>query len=131
MPGTLDGMEPAVGVTAPIGAVDVFDAPAGLKSVVVELREDSIIEGLTTLRSIVRRHLIAGPCHVIVDIAGVSRLSSAMVAALLWTQRHCRARGGHVTVRGPSQDSLNMLRRAGLGEVFDIQLGGLVDEDAS
>jgi ABC-type transporter Mla MlaB component len=128
--GTLDGMEPALDTT-PIGAVDVFDAPAGLKNLVVELREDSIIEGLTTLRSVVRRHLIAGPCHVTIDIAGVSRLSSAMVAALLWTQRHCRARGGHVTVRGPSQDSLNMLRRAGLGEVFDIQLGGLVDGGAS
>ncbi|HEX5511326.1 MAG TPA: STAS domain-containing protein [Actinomycetales bacterium] len=124
-------MEQTVGATPAIAVVDVFDRPPGLKDVVVELREDSIIEGLTTLRSAVRRHLIAGPCHVTVDIAGVSRLSSAMVAALLWTQRHCRARGGHVTVRGPSQDSLNMLRRAGLGEVFDIQLGGLVDGGAS
>ncbi len=131
MHGTLDGMDQTVGARPAIGAVDVFDRPVGLRSVVIELREDSIIEGLTTLRSVVRGHLIAGPCHVVVDIAGVSRLSSAMVAALLWTQRHCRARGGHVTVRGPSQDSLNMLRRAGLGEVFDIQLGGLEDGAAS
>jgi ABC-type transporter Mla MlaB component len=128
---SLYGMEQTAGAMPATAAVDVFDRPSALRNVVVELREDSIIEGLTTLRSVVPRHLMAGPCHVTVDIAGVSRLSSAMVAALLWTQRHCRARGGRVTVRGPSQDSLNMLRRAGLGEVFDVQLGGLVDGGAS
>jgi len=124
-------MDGAVAEGRTAGAVDLFDGPAQRADVVVELREDSIIEGLTTLRSVVRRHLLAGGCHVVVDIAGISRLSSAMVAALLWTQRHCRARGGQVTVRGPSQDSLNMLRRAGLGEVFDIQLAGLGEGSAS
>lgn len=90
--------------------------------VVVELDDASLLEGLTRLRSGVSAHLVGGNQRLVVDIAGVSRLSSATVAALLWAKRHCHSRGGHVVVRGPSQDSVDMLRRAGLSEVFDIQL---------
>lgn len=93
---------------------------------VVALEDASLLEGLANLRSGVRSHLVDGTERIIVDIAGVSRLSSATVAALLWAKRSCRSRGGHVVVRGLSQDSLNMLTRAGLSEVFEIQLAGEV-----
>lgn len=91
-------------------------------AVVVALDDASLLEGLARLRSGVTTHLVEGSQRLVVDIAGVSRLSSGTVAALLWAKRHCRARGGHVVVRGPSQDSVDMLTRAGLAGVFDIEL---------
>jgi anti-anti-sigma factor len=96
--------------------------------VVVALDDEFLLEGLAQLRSGVTTHLMEGNEHLVVDIAGVSRLSSATVAALLWTKRHCRSRGSHVVVRGPSQDSVDMLTRAGLSGVFDIQLASEVAE---
>lgn len=92
------------------------------ETVVVALDDDSLLEGLANLRTGVRAHLVDGRQRIVVDIAGISRLSSATVAALLWTKRSCRSRGTQVIVRGPSQGSVDMLTRAGLSEVFDIQL---------
>ncbi len=95
-------------------------------TIVVALDDDSLLEGLTQLRSGVMTHLVQGNQQLVVDIAGVTRLSSATVAALLWAKRHCRSRGSHVVVRGPSQGSVDMLNRAGLSGVFDIQLASEV-----
>ena len=88
----------------------------------MQLHDDSLLQDLTHLRSDVRAHVAQGRERIVVDVAAVGRLSSATVAALLWAKRYCRARGGRIVVRGPSQDSVDMLVRAGLGEVFEIEL---------
>jgi anti-anti-sigma regulatory factor len=92
-------------------------------AVVVHLDEANPVEGLTRLRTSLSAHLVDGGRSVVVDITGMPRLSSATVAALLWAKRHCRSRGGTVVVRGASSDSLTMLTRSGLGDVFDIEPG--------
>lgn len=90
--------------------------------VVVALSDSTLIDGLGALRTTVGTHLLEGGSTVVVDISGVRRLSSGTVAALLWAKRHCRSRGGSVIVRGPSSDSLAMLTRSGLGDVFELEV---------
>lgn len=91
-------------------------------TVVIELDDATLLDGLRRLTSTVHGHLADGGSRVVVDISGIRRLSSGTVAALLWTQRQCRSRGAHVTVRGPSRDSIAMLSRTGLQGVFDTEL---------
>lgn len=90
-------------------------------TVVVALADETLLEGLADLRWGLRGLLTHGVSTLVVDVAGVERLSSATVAALLRAKRHCRARGGGVVVRGASRRSLDVLHRTGLARVFDIQ----------
>lgn len=90
----------------------------------VYLRDESLIQDLSTLRHELASRLRAGQRSVVIDISGIDRLSSPTVAALLWARRSCTARRAHVTVRNPSGRSLDVLRRRGLAEVLPVQVGG-------
>ncbi|MFP5347691.1 MAG: STAS domain-containing protein [Actinomycetes bacterium] len=96
-------------------------AAPGAGPVVVLLDDDTLLDGLSRLRSAVAGQVASGGCDLVVDIAGVRRLSSATVAALLWARRHSRCLGRRVVVRGPSPESLQVLRRTGLSEVFEVE----------
>lgn len=89
--------------------------------VVVVLDDRALPAGLSRLRLVVRDAFLDGEAKVVVDIAGLHRLSSATVAALLWANRHCGQRGGTVVLRDPSDSSLAVLRRTGLGDVLPVQ----------
>jgi anti-anti-sigma regulatory factor len=90
----------------------------------VYLRDESLIQDLSTLRRELVGRLRAGQRSVVIDISGIDRLSSPTVAALLWARRSCSARRADVTVRNPSGRSLDVLRRRGLAEVLPVQVGG-------
>ena len=90
----------------------------------VYLRDESLIQDLSTLRRELASRLRGGQRSVVIDISGIDRLSSPTVAALLWARRSCTAHRALVTVRNPSGRSLDVLRRRGLAEVLPVQLGG-------
>ncbi len=94
------------------------------RTVVVSLDDARPAQGLSELRTRLREVISAGDARLVVDVAGLERLSSAVVAALLWTKRQCRARGVEVTVRGVSSHSLGVLDRTGLGAVLDVEPAG-------
>lgn len=63
--------------------------------------------------------LLEGGTSVLVDVGGLSTLSSATVAALLRARRLCRARGGQLVLRNPRRAVTAVLRRSGLEDLFD------------
>lgn len=71
--------------------------------------------------------LPSGAPSLVVDIAGLTRLSSQTSAALLWAQRRCRLRGGQVRLLGANRRCRELLARTGLNEVFHV----LPHEEAS
>lgn len=81
---------------------------------VVSLRDDRLHEPLADLRWRLDGLLASGPSTLVVDVAEVTRLSSATVAVLLWVRRRCRARGVRVVLRDPSRNTVELLRRTGL-----------------
>jgi anti-anti-sigma factor len=95
-------------------------AGARRPDVVIVLDDRTLPAGLTHLRSVVRDAFLEGGGRVVVDVAGLQRLSSGTVAALLWANRHCAQRGGVVVLRAPSESNLDLLRRTGLGDVLRV-----------
>jgi len=88
---------------------------------VVVLDAALVAGGLIDLRSRVQDVVLSGVRTIIVDVSQLDCLSSAMLTALLWAQRRCRARGGTVLLREPSRRSTDMLRRTGLWNVLAIE----------
>ena len=78
------------------------------------------------LRWNVLQHVLAGRRTVVVDLAGVTQLSSTAVAALLNLHRVLRAPRGRLLVRRPSPAAREFLEHTGLHRV--LQLTAL-DED--
>jgi anti-sigma B factor antagonist len=92
---------------------------------VVSLDDDNLLRGLSDLRWHLDE-LLAGRAPVlVVDISGLSRLSSATLAALLWAQRGCRSRGGGVLLRGPNRRCRDVLARTGLIDLFSVDADDL------
>jgi anti-anti-sigma factor len=87
---------------------------------VVHLDDDTLLRGLADLRWRVDDLLAGGRRFLVVDIAGLARLSSATLAALLWAHRACRARGGRLVLSGPNRRCQEMLSRTGLVDVFAV-----------
>lgn len=85
---------------------------------VVHLDDASLLAGLTDLRWRLDELLAGRPPVLVVDISQLSRLSSATLAALLWAQRRCRARGGRVVLRHPNKRCGDILTRTGLAPLF-------------
>ncbi len=94
------------------------------RTVVVRLDDALPAQGLGGLRARLREVLAAGDARLVVDVTGLSRLSSAVVAALLWTTRQCRARGVEVCVRGTRAHGHGLLGRTALGAVLDVEQPG-------
>lgn len=87
----------------------------------VVLDDRSLPSGLSRLRAAVLASLLEGGSRIVVDIAGLQRLSSPTVAALLWANRHCAHRGGSVVLQSPTDQTLAVLRRTGLSDVMQVQ----------
>ncbi|WP_162529902.1 STAS domain-containing protein [Nocardioides caldifontis] len=62
-----------------------------------------------------------GPTALVVDLSGLTRMSSSTVTTLLWLTQHCRARGMRMRLRGPSSHSRSTLRRAGLLGILPVE----------
>ena len=58
--------------------------------------------------------LETGARTVVVDMSEVGHLSSRTIAALLWVQRCCAARGVDMMLRQPSRRSVDTLERSGI-----------------
>jgi anti-anti-sigma regulatory factor len=95
--------------------------PATPRSVVVVLDDEAVAQGLTDLRSRLSDVLSRGDARLVVDVSGLDRISSSVVAALLWAKRKCVARGVDVVVRGSAGQSLGLLTRTGLSAVLDVE----------
>lgn len=85
---------------------------------VIVLDEQAANDGIGAMRERVETHLRAGATSVVIDIAAVPRLSSTLLASLLWAHRACQRRGGRVTLRSPSRSCREMLARTGLRPLF-------------
>lgn len=90
-------------------------------SIVVVFDDSAITVSLIELRCGVAALLQSGTSHLVVDISRLDRLSSSTVAALLWAQRMCRARGGTVVLRGVTRRGHRTLRRTQLLRIFDVE----------
>jgi anti-anti-sigma regulatory factor len=58
---------------------------------------------------------------VLVDVSEISHLSSTFLAALLDTHRACRQRGGGAVIRHANRKMTELLRRAVLNPVFEVE----------
>jgi anti-anti-sigma factor len=88
------------------------------RTAVIVLDEDTAGGGIAAMREWVEAHLHQGATSIVVDIAAVPRLSSTLLASLLWAHRACQRRGGHVTLRSPNRSCREMLARTGLRPLF-------------
>jgi anti-anti-sigma regulatory factor len=109
---------PAGGVAVNLASSSL---PATPRSVVVVLDDEAVAQGLTDLRSRLSDVLSRGDARLVVDVSGLDRISSSVVAALLWAKRKCVARGVDVVVRGSAGQSLGLLTRTGLSAVLDVE----------
>jgi anti-anti-sigma factor len=85
------------------------------------LDDDTLLKGLSELRWHLDGLLADRSPVLVVEISGLSRLSSATLAALLWAQRGCRGRGGRVVLRGPTKRCRDVLVRTGLVDLFSVE----------
>lgn len=90
----------------------------GPDGVVVRLSDHTVREAIHDLRWRLDEMLAAGPSTVVVDVTGLTRLSSPTIAALLWAKRRCAARGVQLVLGGPDQV---LLQRACLDGLFRTQ----------
>lgn len=98
-------------------------APAALRGsaddeVVLRLTDAMVSDGLADLRWVLHDALLAGARRLVVDVSGVSSLSSSAVASLLAAHRTCRARGGGVVLTGANRRTEDLLHRTGLWRVL-------------
>ncbi len=83
------------------------------------LNDDTRLSGVADLRWRLDELLPAdAPPSLVVDISGLTRLSSPTLAALLWAQRRCQLRGGQMRLVGANRRCREHLARTGLDEVF-------------
>jgi anti-anti-sigma factor len=89
--------------------------------VVVALDEALLSDGLADARWMLHDALLSGARRIVVDLAGVDRLSSPALASFLWAHRICRARGGGVVLRGTDRRTRDVLHRTGLWRVLRLE----------
>jgi anti-anti-sigma factor len=95
---------------------------------VLRMDDASLFKVVADLRWRTEELLAEPHPHLVVDISGLTRLSSATLAALLWAQRYCRARGGAVRLTGPNRRNRELLARTGLAELFCVDGSTAWDE---
>ena len=101
-------------ITRPV-APDKWPSDSGHEDEKTVWLDDSRIrDGLADLRWRLDDLLAGGSSRLIIDVSGVGLLSSATMAAMLWTKRRCMTRGVQMVVRNPTRQSLSVLRRSGL-----------------
>jgi anti-anti-sigma regulatory factor len=82
--------------------------------VVVPLKNAGLADVLDDLDVRLTAALDGGPRTLVIDLAAVDRVSSTMIAALLWTRRRCVSRGIEVRLGRPSRRCIDALARVGL-----------------
>ena len=75
---------------------------------------DDPAEALASLRPRLRAHAMAGGRVAVVDVTGLTRVTSATLTALLVAKRRCRALGVRLELRGATPQVHGLLYRAGL-----------------
>jgi anti-anti-sigma factor len=65
-----------------------------------------------------------GNPHVVIDLRDMTLGEGTDLQLFMDASHHAQARGGHLTVRGPSGATTEALRRAGLSEALDIDPSG-------
>ena len=100
-------------------AVENLDAAAPPMHVVV-MDDDNLLRAVADLRWRIDELMGPGSRSVVVDITGLSHLSSRSLAALLWAQRRCRSRGGQVYLHGANRRCRDLLARTGLTAVLAV-----------
>ena len=93
---------------------------AGVTQGFLALDDESLAGGLSKLRWRLDDLLAGGPT-LVVDVSGLSRLSSVTIAELVFAQRRSRARGAQVVLRDPTDRCSEMLARCGLLELFSVR----------
>ena len=88
--------------------------PPGEGDITVTLHDDTLTHDLAVLRGRVARSAVRTGADVRVDVAGLRRVSSVTVAALLWARRTCGARGVAFAVHGATEGQWVVLQRCGL-----------------
>lgn len=91
---------------------------------VLHLDDESLLAGVSDLRWRLDDVLSGREPILVVDLSRLSLLSSATLAALLWSQRRCRARGGQVVLRRPNRRCRTLLTRTGLAGMFELETEG-------
>lgn len=82
--------------------------------VVVSLHDAGLMVVLEDVHDRLETLLESGPRELVVDMSDVAQLSSTTIAALLWINQRCSARGVGVVLRAASRRNLETLRRVGL-----------------
>lgn len=82
--------------------------------VLLRVADDHPVDTLSVLRPRLRAHAAAGARVAVVDVSGLSRVSSSTLTGLLVTKRRCRALGVRLEVRGAAPAVHALLYRAGL-----------------
>ena len=75
---------------------------------------DDAPEALASLRPRLRAHAAAGGRVAVVDVAGLTRVTSTTLTSLLVAKRRCRALGVRLELRGAAPQVHGLLYRAGL-----------------
>lgn len=101
------------------GRVDASPATGGETTLVLD--DDSLLSGLADLKWRLDELLPGRASTLVVDLSGLTHLSSATLAALLWAQRRCRVRGGEVVLQGANRRCRQVLARTGLSSVFVVR----------
>ena len=125
MDGTIRAQDPRVahGSGVEVGVPHHLDADPDAEllrqhgtdtEVVVPLHDDDWGHALGDLRRRMTAALERGPSTLVIDVSGVTRLSSTGIALLLWVRRRSAARGVRVVLREPSRPNVDLLRRTGL-----------------
>jgi anti-anti-sigma factor len=102
-----------------MGGMELLEGRGG--TVVVRLDDETLLRGLTDLRWRLGGLMTSDTMTLVLDVSKLDRLSSATLAAMLWAQRTCQARGGRVVVRGPNRRCREVLERTGLATFFDVR----------
>jgi ABC-type transporter Mla MlaB component len=97
------------------------DIEPGGQVAVVRLPDAGLTPVIDHVQEQLNSFLETGPHRVVVDMAKVKRVSSTTVAALLWLNRCCSARGIEVRLRRASRGHVDTLARIGLLDAFELE----------
>lgn len=93
------------------------------EEVVVVLRDVDSASSPGDLRHRLAPVLERGSATIVVDLSGLSRLSSGAVGTLLWMRAACIPRGVGIRLRHLPRGSHATLRRTGLASALRMEVG--------
>jgi anti-sigma B factor antagonist len=91
-----------------------------LGTIVVDVAGEVDITGSAKLSGVVRDLVEEGATSLVLDMSEVTFLDSTGLSALISGRNRCRAKGGDLTLRGPSPAAWKVLTITGLDQVFTL-----------